>query len=316
MDISIAIPTYKSAGWLSQLVDALTETLDALDKSYEICLAEDGSPDNTWTVLRDLADQHPHVKAVSLMQNVGQARATLCALANTRGDVVVTMDDDLQHPPDQMLKLLEVLEQDREIDAAFGYFPQKEHKAYRNLGSRLIWWINRRSLGLSPDAHASSFCAMRRPVVDAVISHETRTPTLAFLVYSSTHRVAHVPVEHSPRYGGESTYTLARQLRLAADVVCNVTMLPLRLVSILGGLACLFSVAYVIYALIRYFTGTIGVPGWTTLVILVSFFAGVTLLSIGILGEYLARVFWEVRRPPLYIEREKAGFGRDATTSQ
>ena len=307
MDISVVIPVYNSSACLPELMRQLTEVLGQRGKEHEIILVDDSSPDDSWTVITGLACEYPKLSAFRLMRNFGQAKAILCGLAHARGDVVVTMDDDLQHRPDQLPKLLEVLGSSPEIDCVCGCFPEKEHAGYRNLGSRMIQWINARAFGLPRNLRSSSFRAMRKSVSRAILANRTQNPAIAALIFGSTHRVVSIPVEHGARYAGQSSYTLVKQFRLAFDNICNVSMLPLRAVAALGMGICLLSAILVVVFLVRYVQGQVGVAGWTTVVILISFFAGVTLLSLGVIGEYLVRVLREVRGTPPYIEREWIG---------
>ncbi len=307
MDISIVIPVYKSRDCVVELLRQLTEVLDAMGRQYEIIMVDDSSPDDSWTVITGLASDYPKLSAIRLMRNCGQAKAIFCGLAHARGDVVVTMDDDLQHRPDQLPKLLQVLESSPQVDCVCGYFPEKKHAGYRNLGSRIIRWVNGKAFGLPRNLHWSSFRAMRKSLVGAILANRTQNPSISALVYGSTHRVVSIPVEHARRYAGRSNYTLAKQFRLALDNICNVSMLPLRAVAALGMAICLLSAILVVVFLVKYVRGQVGVAGWTTVVILISFFAGVTLLSLGVIGEYLVRVLREVQGSPTYMIRDTMG---------
>jgi len=304
VEISVVIPVYNSSGCLPELLRQLTEQLQSMGKRYEVILVDDASPDDSWRVIKELAPQYPAVTAIQLMRNRGQAFATLCGLEHARGQIVVTMDDDLQQPPDQLPKLLDTLESEPESDCVFGYFEEKKHAAYRNLGSRAIRWINARAFDLPSDVRASSFLAMRKRLADSILQHRTLNPAIGPLLYGSTRRIASVPVQHKERYAGESNYTLAKQFRLALDVICNVSMLPLRAVSLLGMGICVFSAILVAVFLYRYFTGAVGVTGWTTVVVLISFFSGIILLSLGVIGEYIIRILREVRGAPRFTVRE------------
>jgi len=214
------------------------------------------------------------------------------------------MDDDLQQRPDQLPKLLRALQAEPELDCVFGYFEEKKHAAYRNLGSRAICWLNARAFALPRGARTSSFVAMRRRLAKAVLQHRTVNPAIGVLVFRCTRKIASVPVEHGERFAGESNYTLSKQFRVAMDIICNVTMLPLRAISLIGMGSCLFSAMLVAVFLYRYFAGEIAVAGWTTVVILISFFSGSILLSLGMIGEYLVRILREVRGAPGYLIRE------------
>lgn len=305
--VSIVIPVYNSSGCLSELVRQLSSILDSLNKSHEVIMVDDASPDNSWAVIAELVPHYPCVSAIRLMRNVGQARATLCGLTHARGDVVVTMDDDLQHRPNQLPKLLEALDARPDIDCVFGVFKRKRHSAYRNLGSRIIRRLNSHDSGLPADTDYSSFRVMRRAVAVAILAHNTQNPVISYLIFSVTSHTMAIAVEHDDRYAGLSNYTLGKQLRLALDNITNVSMLPLRAVSVMGFGACILSFILVCVVMIRYFYHQITVPGWTTVIILISLFSGIILLSLGVIGEYLVRVLREVRGSPIYLIREKIG---------
>ena len=307
VDISVVIPVYNSSECLPELLRRLTGVLDQRPGRYEVILIDDASGDDSWAVIQEQVPKFPHVWAIQLMRNRGQAIATICGLAHARGKILVTMDDDLQHRPDQLPVLLDALETHPEADCVFGYFRDKKHPAFQNVCSRIIAWINSRAFGLPRNVRTSSFRAMRRRTAQAVLRHRTANPAIVALLYGSTHRTLSVPVEHAPRFAGQSTYTLSKQIRLALDSICNVSLLPLRAVSALGLVACAASMVLVAVVLVRYFRGDIGVPGWTTVVILLSFFSGTILLSLGVVGEYMVRILREVRRAPMYVERETIG---------
>jgi len=305
--ISVVIPVYRSGRWLGDLAQAIADALRPQCRDYEIIFVDDSSPDDTWEVVAALARANPKVKGLHLMYNEGQAKATLCGLAHASGDVVITMDDDFQHPPDEMQKLLAALLKRPDIDCVLGCFEEKHHSLYRNLGSRLIQKINERAFRPPPGVRSSAFRAMRRPIVDAILAHRSLNPALAVLIFGSTRRVMSVAVKHAERRGGRSNYTLAKQFRLAFDNVCNATLAPLRAVSAIGVTACGLSALLGIYYGVEYVRGNILQPGFVTIVLLLIFFSGTILLALGIIGEYMARVLREVSRRPLYIVRESAG---------
>jgi len=305
--ISVVIPVYRSGRWLGDLAQAIADALRPQCRDYEIIFVDDSSPDDTWEEVAALARANPKVKGLHLMSNEGQTKATLCGLAHASGDVVITMDDDFQHAPDEMHKLLAALREHPDIDCVHGCFEEKKHVLYRNLGSRLVHKINERAFRLPRGVTSSGFRAMRRPVVDAVLAHRSLNPALPVLIFGSTRRVMSIPVKHAVRRGGRSNYTLAKQFRLAFDDICNATMAPLRAVSAVGLVACGLSMLLGIYYGVEFAMGNIRQPGFVTIVLLLIFFSGTILLALGIMGEYMARVLREVSRRPLYIVRESAG---------
>jgi glycosyltransferase involved in cell wall biosynthesis len=307
VDLSVVVPVYNSRDCLPALLKQLSVELDGMGKSHEVILVEDASPDDSWDVIRGLSSVYPRLRAFRMMRNVGQAKATLCGLAHARGQIVFTMDDDLQHRPDQMPKLLQALESDPTLDCVFGVFHEKKHSAYRNVGSRVLRWMNYSAFDLPANTRTSGFRAMRRSLVSAITQYDTRTPTLLALILESTKRFGSVEVVHADRFAGRSNYTLGKQFLLAFDNLCNVSMLPLRFVTLMGLVFCALSLLMVAYVLFRKLTGDIGVAGWTTVVILVSFFSGMIMLSLGIIGEYLSRIMREVRGNPPYLIRDEIG---------
>jgi len=307
MDVSIVIPVYNSSSCLAELLKQLEMALDATGKSYEVILVDDSSQDDSWAVLRELMPSYPQMSAIRLMHNLGQAGATLCGLSHACGSIVVTMDDDLQHRPDQLEKLLNALDSQPEVACVFGYFEKKIHVWYRNFASKVIRIINALTVGLPKGVTSSGFRAMRRYVVQGILAQRMANPVIIVLLLRTTSNVASVPVEHAPRFAGKSNYTLSKQFRLAWDNVYNVTLLPLRIVAIFGMAICALSFSLTIWIVIRYLGGGITVPGWTTLVVLTSFFSGTILFSLGVLGEYMMRLFKDQQPILPVIERERIG---------
>ena len=306
--VSVVVPVYNGARSLPELVRQLAGVLSPVAGGWEVVLVDDCSPDESWRVIGDLCRQYPQATGFQLMHNEGQATATLCGMARAAGEIVVTMDDDLQHRPDQLPRLLETLGAHPELDAVLGHFEEKRHVFYRNIGSALVRRINAAAFRLPPGMRKTgSFRALRRPVVDAIVRQRTMNPSIAVLLFGTTSRVTSIPVEHGLRHAGRSNYSFRKQLRLALDNICTATVMPLRVVSALGLATCALSAALVCFYLFRYFTGSIGVAGWATVVLLLTFFSGVILLSLGVFGEYMVRVLREVRQRPMYIVRETAG---------
>jgi polyisoprenyl-phosphate glycosyltransferase len=306
-DVSIVIPVYKSGEWIGELTAQIAAVLREAGKSHEIILVDDCSPDESWSGVCRAAAEHPCVKGLQLMVNEGQPKATLCGLAHACGRTIVTMDDDFQHPPDQIPKLLTALEAHPEIDCVLGYFDEKQHARYRNWASAVIRRVNAMSYRLPKGTRSSGFRAMRRQLAEAIVAHRTLNPAIPVLLFGSTRRVLSIPVEHARRRAGKSNYTLRRQFRLAFDNICYASMLPLRAVSALGIGACGLSVILMAVFLLKYAMGLVKEPGWTTLVLLLTFFSGTILLAVGVIGEYMVRILREVRQRPQYFIRQTAG---------
>ncbi|WP_176767886.1 glycosyltransferase family 2 protein [Nitrosospira sp. Nsp18] len=306
-EISIVIPTFNNAAGLVLLADRLSCVVNGTGKSWEIILVDDGSSDNSWRVIEDIARDRPGFRGILLSRNMGQARATLCGIHSATGDIVVTMDDDLQHEPEAMPRLLAELDSDGGYDGLFAWFPDKQHSGWRNLGSRIVGYLNAHAFGLGK-VKISSYRLMRRQVADFIRANKSSIATPGAMMLAATTHIKSVPIEHHQRASGRSNYTLARQLRLALTNLFAVSLLPLRLIAGLGIATAILSALMVLGTLVRYFTTGFGVPGWATLVILITFFSGMILLSLGVIGEYLLRVLRELQYTDAVPVRRTIGF--------
>lgn len=284
---SVVIPVYNSSGVVGRTVDTVVDVFTDAGLDFEVILVNDGSPDDSWHVIRAKALEHPQVIALDLLKNYGQHYANLAGLQESRGEFVITMDDDLQNPPDQALKLIE--EAERGHDVVFGEFESKQARGYRRLGSKLISMINRRVFGQPVDLPVSNYRVLRRDVVDRICASRTAYPYLTgqALMYSS--RRSSVKVRHDPRTVGKSTYSMVKILRLVFTILFSYSSFPLRFAAMVGfGIAFLSFVLGGVYLLLGLF-GQTQVPGWTTLVVLLSIFNGFTIALLSMLGEYVVR---------------------------
>jgi dolichol-phosphate mannosyltransferase/undecaprenyl-phosphate 4-deoxy-4-formamido-L-arabinose transferase len=304
---SVVIPCYRSARWIVALVDRIAAALEPLGESYEIVLVNDASPDDTWPAIEEAARRHSTVRGIDLLFNVGQFRATICGFEQARGRFVITMDDDFQHPPEEIPVLVRSLEERPDVDCIFASFREKKHGPLRNLGSFLHRKINEGLYGKPRGIKLSSFRIMRRPVAEAVCAHRTARPVIGPLILRSTRRLANVEVEHHPRTEGKSGYGLIRLIRVTLDNIISTSTLPLQVVSMLGFVSAFGSFALGVYYLTRYLVRGYGIVGFATQVLLITFFGGMTLLSIGLLGEYVIRIIAEVTPPPRYLIRSETG---------
>jgi len=284
---SIVVPVYNSVGVVGTTVDRIVETFEAANLSYELVLVNDGSKDGSWEVIAQKARNNPRVVALNLLQNYGQHNANLAGLRESTGDYVITMDDDGQNPADQALVLSDEAMTGK--DVVFGRFERKQHAGYRQLGSKMIGMINRRVFAQPPDLVVSNFRILRRDVVDRICASRTAYPYMTgqALMYSSNR--SNVLVRHEARQVGKSSYNIAKILKLVLTILFSYSLFPLRLAALAGfaiaGVSFLLGVAYFIRAL---FVDS-PVEGWTTIVVLLSIFNGVTIALLSMLGEYVVR---------------------------
>lgn len=302
---SITIPVYNGERSLPELIKRLVKVMDEVGQTFEIILVNDASPDNSWEVIKQLKEKCPQIQAFNLMSNVGQLRALMCAFDKVRGKYVITMDDDLQNPPEEIPKLIEAMNKNLDLDCVMGVPKEKRHKCYRNLGTLLISWINRKVFDKPKGLRTSNFRIFKRHLNDALIQFKTRTPVITPLILKSTRRIGNIVVEHYERKHGTSGYSLARLIKRTLDNVLNFSTFPLKLVSGIGFLASMLSLCLTVFYMIRYFLGIIKVPGWITLVLVLTFFSGLILFSIGLVGEYLIRIIDEVNHSPRYIIKDE-----------
>ncbi|MEX1233287.1 MAG: glycosyltransferase family 2 protein [Planctomycetaceae bacterium] len=307
VDISIVVPVYRSAQSLPVLIDRLNAVLQTLGRSYEIILVDDGSPDDSFRVMRALQARQPDViTTVQLMRNYGQHNALMCGFRHVRGRYVVTLDDDLQNPPEEIPKLLEAIERG-ELDLVYGCPDAKQHESWRNAGSALINIFFRTVYKLS--VTVTPFRIMRRQLVDSIVPYALNFTYVDGLLCWNTQRVGQVTVEHHARPHGRSGYSLGKLMVLALNLFTNFSLLPLQLVSGVGFAASFIGMITAAFYLYRYLFDQITVPGYASTIVAILVLGGLQLLSLGLIGEYLGRLHLNVNKKPQYTERQATTAG-------
>jgi polyisoprenyl-phosphate glycosyltransferase len=293
--VSIVIPVYRSAESIALLVQQLHQVMTDMQRGYEIVLVDDASPDESWSVLKQLKSDYPDtVKIARLLVNSGQHNALLCGLQLSDGDIVVTMDDDLQNPPEEVPKLLQAI--DHGYDLVIAAYDSKKHSAIRRTSGQGIDIVLRQIFGLPADFQLTSFRATTRPVVDNVCHMGGVFPYITAMLLANASRYTNVLVRHEPRLFGRSNYTLKRSLILATNLIFSYSPYPLYIVAGLCFLAFLCSMLFGLAITYRALTSTIPYPGWASTVVIVSFFNGFTLLCLVIFGVYLSRISQQVTK--------------------
>ena len=301
LDISVVIPVYRSAGTLNELTQRLCTVLDRTGRSYEIIFVDDASPDDSWNVLTGLAQSRPdQIVLIQLMRNFGQHNALMCGFRHSRGRFVITMDDDLQHPPEEVPRLLDAIESTGN-DLVYGVPEQKQHRAWRNAGSAVVNCFYR--IVFKTPVWLTAFRIMRRELVDAILSYSLNYTFIDGLLAWNTQRIGQIVVEHRPRQVGRSGYSLGKLLILAFNLFTNFSLLPLQMVSLLGFLAALAGFLVGVYYLVAYFMAAITVPGYASTITAILILGGSQLLALGVMGEYLGRLHLNVNRKPQYTVR-------------
>lgn len=289
--ISIVIPVYNSSMILEELYARLVAVMENMGEPFEIILVDDASRDNVWSVLKDIALKDERVIGVQLMRNCGQGIATLCGMSYARGELIVTLDDDLQHPPEMIPVLTDKLKSAPETDVVMAVPVEKQHNFIRSAGSRLINSMNNVMLNKKRDLYFSSFRTMRLPIAQALTSMRTPYPAIGPMILSITHRIANIQVHHDKREKGKSNYTIGRLFKQTMGNFIGYSMLPLRLLAVFGAVGIIVSLIYGIILMFRYLMGGISVPGWITLALILLVMSGFNFFAFAVLGEYLVRIF-------------------------
>jgi glycosyltransferase involved in cell wall biosynthesis len=288
MNVSVVVPVYTGSDSLPLLVDEVGKVLPGVTDAFELVLVNDGSPDQSWQVINELAQMHPWVRGIDLMRNYGQHNATLCGVREARYEVIVTMDDDLQNPPREIPKLLEKLAEG--YDVVYGVARKRQQAWWKNLASVVIKRAIAYVMGLRTVRDIGAFKAFRADLRRSFEDFNSPDVLVDVLLSWGTSRFATVTVDEAPRTVGKSNYNLFKLIKVSLLVLTSYTTIPLRFASIVGFLFTLFGMGVLIYVLTVYFTSG-SIPGFPFLASTIIIFSGVQLFALGIIGEYLARVF-------------------------
>lgn len=302
MNLSIVVPVYRGETLIEPLVSQINSTLPAFTDQYEIILVNDGSPDDSWAVIQRLSQQYPCVRGIRMMRNYGQHNATLCGVRAARYEVTVTMDQDSQHPPEEIPRLLKKLSEG--FDVVYGSPRRLPQSLWRNIMTAGIKWILAKVIGLPAVRNVSAFRAFRTQLRDAFINFQSPSLILDVLLSWGTMRFTSVDVNigHAQR----TNYSFKMLVRAAMLILIGYSTLPLRFASWVGFMMTLFGIGVFIYVLVIYFTAG-SLPGFPFLASIIALFSGAQLFGLGIFGEYLARMFDRSMDKPSYVIHETVG---------
>jgi undecaprenyl-phosphate 4-deoxy-4-formamido-L-arabinose transferase len=299
--ISCVIPVYRAALTLPELHDRLTATLSREGVSFEIIFVEDCGGDNSWEVIETLADADPRVRGFRMRRNFGQHNALLCGIREARGEIVITMDDDLQHPPEEMPTLLAKL--DEGFDVVYGPPINESHDPLRNAASVVTKWVLQQAMDAEIVQEISALRVFRTELRDAFATYQSSFVNLDVLLTWATNSFAAVSVHHERRNQGESGYTVSKLVRHAFNMITGFSTLPLQLASIMGFCFSTFGFCVLGYVIVLFFLVGGSPPGFPFLASIIAIFSGVQLFAIGIIGEYLARMHFRAMDRPVYAVR-------------
>ncbi len=301
--ISIVVPVYNSEASLPVLIEQLAILLPTFTQQYEVILVNDGSRDGSWQVIEQLAAAQPWVTGINLMRNYGQHNALLCGIRAAHSEIIVTMDDDLQHPPEEIPRLIEHLYANH-LDVVYGTPQQEQHGLLRDLASQLTKLMLQSSMGVDTARKVSAFRVFKTQLRDAFTTYRSPYVSIDVLLTWASTRFGALAVRHESRKFGRSQYTFRKLVIHTFNMLTGFSVLPLQLSSYLGfGLAA-FGMLVFIYVLGRYLVEGGSVPGFPFIASLIAIFSGVQLFALGIIGEYMARMHYRLMDKPSYTVRD------------
>ncbi len=298
--ISVVIPIYNEAGNLHTLVERLTTTLNKLQKPYEIILINDGSTDNSEAILQEIHGKNPsNIRVINFNGNFGQHRAIMAGFERVQGDIIVTLDADLQNPPEEIPKLIAVIEQGH--DSVGGIRKIRQDNFFRRYASKLNNYIRHGMTGIRMEDQGSMLRAYKKNIVALMAQCEESALFIPALAYSFSSSPAEVEVEHDARFDGKSKYNFYKLMRLNFDLMTGFSLVPLQLFTFIGICVSLLSTLFVIYMFLRRLFIGPEAEGLFTLFAILYFLLGILLMGMGIVGEYIGRIYQTVRRRPRYL---------------
>lgn len=300
---------------IGKVVEEINGAMAELSQyTYEIVLVNDCSPDNTFEAIKGLAEKYPFVKGINLAKNFGQHAALMAGFRHVTGDVVVCLDDDGQTPADEVGKLLEKIEEGE--DVVYAKYDHKQHSAFRNMGSKVNELMTRFMLGKPKELYISSYFAARRFVIEDVIRYENSYPYVIGLVLRATKRITNVNVNHRERQEGTSGYTIKKLLGLWFNGFTAFSVKPLRIATVMGGVSAAGGFAYGIYTIIKKLIIPDVPVGFSALMSAIVVFGGMMMLMLGLIGEYIGRIYISLNSAPQYVIREVINMDTKEHTEQ
>jgi undecaprenyl-phosphate 4-deoxy-4-formamido-L-arabinose transferase len=307
--LSIVIPVYNEEPNIQRLFDRLYPVMQGIGSPFEIIFTDDGSRDRSLELLKGLVAAYPEVRVVEFNGNFGQHMAIMAAFEISRGEIVITLDADLQNPPEEIPKLIFAMEQGHDVVGSIRQ--NRQDSLFRKTASQLVNTTTRKMTGMKMSDYGCMLRAYHRNVVDNINRCGEQTTFIPALAQTFAANPGEVEVAHAERLEGESKYSFYSLIRLNFDLMTGFSVVPLQLFALLGILTSLFAVAFAIFLLVRRFIVGSEVEGVFTLFAILFFFLGITIFGIGIVGEYVGRIYQEVRRRPRYVVRKLHGVGNE-----
>ncbi|KAB0667164.1 glycosyltransferase [Oryzomonas japonica] len=304
--LSIVVPVYNEEGNLGPLMERLYPAVQGIGKPFEILFTNDGSRDRSLEILRRMVQQYPGVKVIEFNGNFGQHMAILAAFEMSRGEIVITLDADLQNPPEEIPRLVAEIEKGHDV---VGTIRQKRQDSFfRKFASRIVNITTNRITGMQMQDYGCMLRAYHRYVVDNINRCRESTTFIPALAQTFASNPTEIQVGHAERVEGESKYSFYSLIRLNFDLMTGFSVVPLQIFALFGISTALFSLIFALFLLVRRFIVGAEVEGVFTLFAILFFFVGIIIFGIGIVGEYVGRIYQEVRKRPRYVVRQTYGF--------
>lgn len=300
-EYSVVIPVYNSAECLQELYDRLQSVFNQMDKAFQVIFVNDCSKDNSLSVLNKLHHHHDNVIVADLYTNFGQQNALMCGFQYCQGHYIITIDDDLQNPPEEIRKLIEKLKEG--YDAVFGTYTDKKDKFYKNWGSVLFRKLNHRIFNVENNLKFSSFRIIKRVIIDEIKNNKTSYPYVSGMLVQVTRNIANVILKHEERKYGKSNYTFRKLVQISLNLLVNHSTIPLRFFSYIGLTVSILSLCLGLGYMIKQIISGLAPPGWTSLIVLVSFYNALILIIFFIIGIYISRLLKESANQKQYSVR-------------
>ena len=308
MNLSIVVPVYNSELTLPSLVERVQAILEKIAQNSEIFFVDDGSSDDSWLTIQKLAEKYDNITGIRLMRNYGQHNALLCGIEHCSYDFIVTMDDDLQHPPEEIPKLLAKLEEG--YDVVYGNALRQPHGILRAVASKTLKGVLSLVMGRRIARKVSAFRAFRREVVRAFSGYRGPYVSIDVLLSWGTTKFSAVGVRHVPRKTGQSNYRFLGLIGHAIDMLTGFSSFPLMVAGFVGAIVTVFGVCLLVYVFVMYWIHGGAVPGFTFLASTISIFSGTQLVCLGVIGAYLGRMHYRSMGRPTSVIREFTGKDR------
>lgn len=302
MKLSVVIPVYNSEMSLPELIQRLNTVLPKIAEQYEILMVNDGSKDGSWECIRRYSQEYPWIRGINLMRNYGQHNALLCGIRAAKYPITVTMDDDLQHPPEAIAQLLEKIREGFLV--VYGRPVKEQHNLWRDLASQATKIALQNAMGAETAQNVSAFRAFHTQIREAFSQYQGSYPSIDVLLTWGANRFTSVPVQFQSRRYGNSQYTFAKLVRHAINMITGFSIVPLQLASLIGFSFTLFGLGVLAYVIGRYILQGGSVPGFPFLASIIAIFSGAQLFALGIIGEYLARMHFRLMERPTYTIQE------------